>query len=161
MNGTWIRIVLSRQRLELLEDDRVVAEYPVSTSIHGPGEEEGSERTPRGRHEIARKIGARAPRRAVFLGRRPTGEVCTPELFRKEPDRDWILSRILWLRGLEKGRNKGGRVDTKKRYIYIHGTPEESRIGRPASHGCVRMKNDDVIELFDRVDAGTLVEIVD
>jgi len=155
-----VRVLLSAQRLELLEDGCVVAQYSVSTSAYGPGELEGSEKTPRGRHEIAEKISGGEPKGAVFIGRKATGEICTPELVEAEPDRDWILSRILWLRGMEDGRNMGGSVDTESRYIYIHGTPEEDRIGQPASHGCIRMLNDDVIELSERVDIGTPVEIV-
>ena len=97
----------------------------------------------------------------MFVGRRPTGEVCTPERARAEPDRDWMLSRILWLRGLERGRNRLGRVDSMRRYIYIHGTPDEAALGTPASHGCMRMRNADVIALFERVEPGTRVEIVE
>lgn len=161
MKDVWIRISIGRQRLELLEGAEVVAEYPVSTSRYGAGEEEGSEKTPRGRHRVAEKIGGDAPSRAVFVGRRPTGEICTTDLLAREPERDWILSRILWLEGLEEGRNRGGRVDSHGRYIYIHGTPEEDAIGRPASHGCVRMKNEDVVELFDRVEPGAFVVVFD
>lgn len=156
-----IRIELSAQRLELLEGARVLAAFAVSTAARGAGEREGSFQTPRGLHEIRAKIGAGAPEGAVFAGRRPTGEVCTPERARAEPDRDWVLSRILWLRGLERGRNRLGRVDSMRRYIYIHGTPDEAALGTPASHGCIRMRNADVIALFDRVEAGTRVEIVE
>jgi L,D-transpeptidase catalytic domain len=156
-----IRVLLGAQRLELVEGESVRVSYPVSTSARGAGEAHGSLRTPRGRHEIRAKIGAGAPRGAVFVGRRPTGEICTPERAAAEPGRDWILSRILWLRGLERGRNRRGDVDTMRRHIYIHGTPDEARIGSPASHGCIRMRNDDVIELFDLVAPGTPVDIVD
>jgi lipoprotein-anchoring transpeptidase ErfK/SrfK len=156
-----IRVHLRSQRLDLLEGSRVLASYPVSTSAKGAGEQEGSEQTPRGLHEIRAKIGAGAPSGAVFAGRRPTGEVCTPELARAHPERDWILTRILWLRGLERGRNRRGAVDSMRRYIYIHGTPEEGSLGTPASHGCIRMRNADVIELFERVEPGTRVEIVE
>jgi lipoprotein-anchoring transpeptidase ErfK/SrfK len=156
-----IRIELGAQRLELLEGARVLAVWPVSTAAKGAGEREGSEQTPRGLHEIRAKIGAGAPEGTVFAGRRPTGEVCTPELARAEPDRDWVLSRILWLRGLERGRNRLGRVDSMRRYIYIHGTPDEASLGTRASHGCIRMRNRDVIALFDRVEPGTRVEIVE
>ncbi len=156
-----VRVRLASQVLELLEGDAVVARYPVSTASRGAGEQEGSEKTPRGRHEVARKVGAGAPRGAVFVGRRPTGEICDAELVAAEPERDWILTRILWLRGLEEGRNRGGSVDSERRAIYIHGTPEEDRIGRPASHGCIRMRNDDVVDLFERVDEGTPVEILE
>lgn len=156
-----IRIELRAQRLELLEGARVLAAFAVSTAARGAGEREGSFQTPRGLHEIRAKIGAGAPEGAVFAGRRPTGEVCTPERARAEPDRDWVLSRILWLRGLERGRNRLGRVDSMRRYIYIHGTPDEAALGTRASHGCIRMRNADVIALFDRVEPGTRVEIVE
>lgn len=115
--------------------------------------------TPRGLHEIVAKFGEGAPRGAVFVSRQLTGEIYTLDLARARPDRDWILSRVLWLGGLEPGRNQGGGVDSQNRYIYIHGTAEEDRIGQPASHGCIRMRNDDVIELFDLVADGTRVEI--
>ena len=135
--------------------------WPVSTAARGAGERDGSEQTPRGRHAVRQKIGAGAPERAVFVGREPTGEVCTADRFADEPERDWILSRILWLDGLEEGRNRGGDVDSRARFIYIHGTPDEARIGEPASHGCIRMRNRDVIALFDRVEEGIEVEIVE
>lgn len=156
-----VRVDLRRQTLELIERARVLLSYPVSTSAKGAGEREGSEQTPRGLHEIRAKIGAGAPAGTVFVERRPTGEICTPDRVRAEPERDWILSRVLWLRGLEPGRNRFGDVDSMRRYIYIHGTPHESSIGTPASHGCIQMRNADVIELFDRVEPGTLVEIAD
>jgi lipoprotein-anchoring transpeptidase ErfK/SrfK len=156
-----IRIDLRAQRLELLDGDRVLAGYAISTAARGAGEREGSAQTPRGLHEIRAKIGAGAPPRAVFAGRRPTGEICTDEMARQEPERDWILSRILWLRGLEVGKNRLRDVDSMRRFIYVHGTPDEAAIGTAASHGCIRMRNADVIDLFDRVDVGTLVEIVE
>ena len=154
-----IRVSLASQTLELWEGDELLARYPVSTARRGAGEEQDSERTPRGRHQVRAKIGAEAPLGAVFVGRRPTGEICTPEVYAADPERDWILTRILWLSGLEPGRNRLGRVDSMRRFIYIHGTPDESSLGRPASHGCVRMRNEDVVELFDRVEPGTEVEI--
>jgi lipoprotein-anchoring transpeptidase ErfK/SrfK len=155
-----IRVDLRSQTLDLLEGARVLASYRVSTAARGAGEREGSEQTPRGLHEIRAKIGAGAPEGAVFVRRRPTGEIFDAETARRGPARDWILSRILWLRGLEPGRNRLGDVDSMRRYIYIHGTPDEASLGTPASHGCIRMRSADVIELFDLVDAGTLVEIV-
>jgi len=161
MERRRIRIDLARQRLELLEGGRAVVAYAVSTATHGPGEREGSQQTPRGLHEIRAKIGAGAPEGAVFQGRRPTGEICTPDRVRAEPDRDWILTRILWLRGREPGRNRGAAVDSMRRYIYIHGTPDEASLGTPASHGCIRMRNADVIDLFERVEVGLAVEIVE
>ncbi|MCG8591678.1 MAG: L,D-transpeptidase [Proteobacteria bacterium] len=161
MTAARIRVDLATQTLTLLENDRELVSYPVSTATKGPGESEGSEQTPRGAHEIRAKIGDGAPERAVFAGRRPTGEICTDALAASAPERDWILTRILWLRGLERGRNRGGDVDSMRRYIYIHGTPEEDAIGTPASHGCIRMRNADVLDLFDRVPVGTRVDIVE
>ena len=156
-----IRIDLDQQRLELRAGDAVLRTYPVSTAAKGAGERSGSERTPRGRHEICALIGASAPEGAVFVGRRATGEICTAARFAAEPQRDWILTRILWLSGLEPGRNRSGEVDSRRRYIYIHGTPDEASLGSPASHGCVRMRNADVIDLFDRICVGTRVDIVE
>lgn len=155
-----LRVSLTDQRLEVLEGDRCCAHYPVSTSRCGPGEREGSNATPRGRHYIRARIGAGLPRGAVLRGRRPTGEVWSAALAAQHPGRDWILSRILWLCGREPGRNRHGGVDSMRRYIYIHGTPDSEPIGVPFSHGCIRMRNDDVIQLFDLVDAGTEVDIV-
>ncbi len=154
-----VRIHLATQTLELLEDGRVAATYRVSTAARGAGEELGSEQTPRGRHEVRALIGAGAPRGAVFVGREPTGEICTPERFAAQPARDWILSRIIWLGGLEDGRNRGGPVDTLARHIYIHGTPDAEPLDAPRSHGCIRMRNDDVIELFAQLETGAIVEI--
>ena len=119
----------------------------------------GSFQTPRGRHTIRAKIGAGAAADTVFVGRRPSGEHYTPELREKHPGRDWILTRILWLCGEEKGRNRGGNVDSQRRYIYIHGTPDTEPMGVPLSHGCVRMRNQDVITLFDQVGPGASVII--
>ena len=133
--------------------------YPVSTSKFGPGEKNGSFCTPRGSHVVRAKIGAGQPLGAVFVRRRPTGEVWTPELHARYPGRDWILTRILWLSGREPGRNRLGCVDTFRRYIYLHGTPDETRLGARGSHGCVRMANRDIIELFDLVGPGTEVDI--
>lgn len=158
-SDTLVRIDLDRQRLELHVDGEVRGTWPVSTAVNGPGELEGSECTPRGRHVIRAKIGAGAPPGSVFVGRRPTGERFTPALGAAHPDRDWILTRILWLSGAEPGRNRLGRVDTMRRLIYIHGCPDDVDMTVPGSHGCIRMRNDDVIDLFDRVEAGTRVVI--
>ena len=136
--------------------DRV---YPVSTSKKGLGEKNGSFCTPRGKHIVRAKIGGGQPLGAVFVRRRPTGEVWTPELHERYPGRDWILTRILWLSGCEPGVNRLGDVDTMRRYIYIHGTPDSSQLGKPGSIGCVRMRNADIAELFDLVPAYTPVEI--
>ena len=161
MNAVRIWISLPEQRLYLLEGNRVVADYPVSTAKNGPGEWYGSGCTPRGLHRIRLKIGAGAPLNRVFVGRRSTGEIYTPELAARYPQRDWILSRILWLSGLEQGRNRGGDRDTLRRYIYIHGCPAELPLGVPLSHGCIRMGNEAVVELFEWVQVGDSVLIED
>ena len=158
-SDTLVHVDLDRQRLDLHVDGEVRRTYPVSTAANGPGELEGSECTPRGRHVIRARIGAGAAPGTVFVGRRPTGERYTPALGAAHPDRDWILTRILWLSGTEPGRNRLGRVDTMRRFIYIHGCPDDIDMSVPGSHGCIRMRNDDVIDLFDRVEAGTRVVI--
>ena len=154
-----VRVSLAAQTLTLMREDAVVKTYAVSTSKHGAGERNGSFKTPRGRHVVRAKIGAGAPLNAVFRGRRPTGEVYSDDLARAEPQRDWILTRILWLSGTEIGRNRLGPVDTMRRYIYIHGAPDSEPLGVPGSIGCIRMANRDVVELFDLVPAGTVVDI--
>jgi len=131
----------------------------VSTAMKGGGEQNDSECTPRGRHIVHEKIGDRCDVNTVFVGRRPTGEMYTQMLAEKHPGRDWILTRILWLNGVEEGLNKSGNVDTLRRYIYIHGSPDDVTIGVPGSHGCIRMRNEDIIRLFDLVDVGTPVLI--
>ncbi len=152
-------VALSAQTLTLFENDKPIVTYPVSTAKNGAGEKKGSECTPRGWHRIRAKIGSGRPTNTVFVGRRPTGEIYNAELGKQYPQRDWILSRILWLSGLESGKNRYGDVDTFWRYIYIHGTPEEHLIGAPVSHGCIRMKNRHLLALFERVAAGTKVFI--
>jgi L,D-transpeptidase YbiS len=154
-----LEVSLGAQRLELLRDGRPWKSYAVSTSKHGAGELAGSHRTPRGRHVIRAKIGAGAAPNTVFRGRRPTGEVYSPELAQAFPERDWILTRILWLSGTEIGRNRLGDVDTMRRYIYIHGMPDSEPLGVPGSIGCIRMRNSEIVELFDLVPAGTIVDI--
>lgn len=155
----WLHVDLPTQTLTLRDGARALASWPVSTGAAGPGERDGSGGTPRGWHYIRARIGAGMPAGTAFRGRRPTGEVWSPELEAVQPGRDWVLTRILWLCGLEPGRNRGGEVDTFRRYIYIHGTPEDQPMGEPRSHGCIRMRNADVIELFDRVSAGTRIHI--
>jgi lipoprotein-anchoring transpeptidase ErfK/SrfK len=157
-----IRIILSTQTLELHDDENgSLVRYLVSTSGRGAGERNGSYRTPRGRHVIRAKIGAGAPLNAVFVERRPTGEIYSQELAARFPERDWILTRILWLSGCEPGVNRLGDVDTMRRMIYIHGTPDSAVMGKPGSIGCVRMHNPELVDLFDRVPVGTPVEIVE
>ena len=155
-----ININIDRQDLDLLDDSGTrLKRYRVSTSKFGGGELYGSYRTPRGRHIIRAKIGAGQPPNTVFVERRPTGEIYSPELSERFPGRDWILTRILWLSGREPGLNRLGRVDTMRRYIYIHGSPDSVQMGQPGSIGCIRMRNADVIDLFDRVCIGTIVDI--
>ena len=146
-----IDIDLGEQRLRLLDRAEVLMDVTVSTAGNGPGERMGSECTPRGWHVVRAKIGHGAPMNTVFVARRATGEIYRPELGAAHPGRDWILTRILWLSGLEPGRNRLGDVDTMRRYIYIHGCPNDVALGTPGSHGCVRMGNADVVRLFDRV----------
>lgn len=138
---------------------RVLFEARVATARNGVGERRNSECTPRGRHVVRAKIGAGQPLNAVFVSRRPTGEIYGPELRGLYPKRDWILTRILWLSGLEPGRNRLGEVDTMWRYIYIHGCPDEDPMGIPSSRGCVKMRNTDIVKLYDLVPAGTPVTI--
>lgn len=155
-----IHIDLGLQRLSLFGDDGAcIRRYPVSTALNGPGERRDSGCTPRGRHVVRARIGAGAPVGAVFRGRRPTGEIWTPAFAAANPDRDWILSRIMWLSGCEPGWNRLGRVDSMRRYIYIHGTGDDQPMGVARSHGCIRMRNRDVIELFDLVAGGVIVDI--
>lgn len=156
-----LRIRLPSQTLELLDDaGRPLRVWPVSTAARGAGEERGSFCTPRGRHIVRARIGAGLPLGSVLVGRRPSGELYTPELGRAEPERDWILSRILWLSGLEPGYNRLGSCDSMRRYIYIHGAPDEGFAQAPRSHGCIRMRNRDVAELFELAPAGTRVDIL-
>jgi lipoprotein-anchoring transpeptidase ErfK/SrfK len=159
MADTYLDVSIANQRLALIENGQTVKTYPVSTAKNGPGERKGSECTPRGWHRVRAKIGAGQPVFTVFKGRRPTGEIYSPELGRLHPERDWILTRILWLGGLEPGLNRYRDVDSAWRYIYIHGTPDEGMRGKPESHGCIRMFNADVLDLFDRVEAGVKVYI--
>lgn len=157
-----IRISLPAQTLHLFDDQGIlVRSYSVSTSKNGAGEQCDSDCTPRGKHIIRAMIGAGLPLNAVFVGRRPTGEIYTSELGERDPERDWILSRILWLSGCEPGFNRLRQVDTMRRFIYIHGTSDEQGIGKAMSHGCIRMRNRDIVELFDQVAPGTPVDIAE
>jgi L,D-transpeptidase YbiS len=154
-------------KVEVSIDDQVMCltyadgtvKYTISTSKLGIGQQKGSNKTPVGWHQVKAKIGLGAAENSVFVGRRPTGEIYNAELASQYPERDWILTRILWLGGCEIGRNRFGDVDTMQRYIYIHGTPDTEPMGRPESHGCIRMRNSDVIALFDELDLGTPIWI--
>lgn len=157
--GRVLHIHLSAQQLSLVEDGKLLFQAPISSAANGPGEQNGSGCTPRGWHCIRAKIGAGAPENSVFVGRRPTGEIYQDTLAEAYPDRDWILTRILWLSGLERGKNRLGSVDSMRRYIYIHGTPDSEPMGEPHSHGCIRMHNADIIRLFDMVPVYTRVLI--
>ncbi len=154
-----LEIQAPTQTLTLFDGGKALRHYSISTSKNGLGEKGGSFCTPRGRHVVRAKIGAGQPLNAVFVRRRPTGEVWTPALHAAHPGRDWILTRILWLSGCEPGFNRLGEVDTMRRYIYIHGSPEQTEMGNPGSIGCIRMRNADLIELFDLVPPYTAVEI--
>ena len=154
-----ISIDLTRQVLQLQVAAGVVREYPVSTGKNGPGEQLDSGCTPRGRHSIAEMIGAGCAANTVFVGRQPTGELYTPALHRHHPERDWILTRIIRLQGEEPGVNQGAAVDTYSRYIYIHGAPDDLKMGEPGSAGCIRMRNNDVVELFELVSEGCEVNL--
>ncbi len=155
-----INISIATQTLTLFNDDgELLARFPVSTAANGVGCEKDSGCTPLGAHVIRAKIGAEAEPNTVFVGRRATGEIWSPELMNEHPNRDWILTRILWLSGKEVGKNRLGNVDTMQRYIYIHGTPDSTDMSVIGSHGCVRMRNADMIALFDMVAVGTTVYI--
>lgn len=155
-----ICVSLAEQMLELQDGHGApIRRYRISSAGKGPGELFGSNCTPRGRHIIRARIGAGEPENTVFVRRRPTGEIYSPALAAEFPQRDWILTRILWLSGCEPGKNRLGAVDTMRRFIYIHGTPDTTELGRPGSIGCIRMGNRDLIELFDQVPVGTVVDI--
>ena len=158
-NESWLRVSIPRQTIELFEQGVAVREWPVSTAKNGPGEQRGSECTPRGWHRIRARIGEGEPVNAVFRGRRPTGELYGEALERDHPGRDWILTRILWLGGLEPGFNRYGAVDSAWRYIYVHGSPDRGVSGEPASHGCVRLRGTDMLELFELARTGMKVLI--
>lgn len=157
----WVQIDIARQCLTLFEGRQQIAVWPVSTALKGAGEQIDSGCTPRGEHRVRIKVGEACPANTVFIGRRPTGEIYNEGLATQQAPRDWILSRIIWLTGTQPGNNRGGRCDTLRRYIYIHGCPDCEPIGVPLSHGCIRMRNDDVIELFDLIEAGTRVQIIE
>lgn len=161
MVNSLIRIDLKLQNLELVRDEEVVFRASISSARNGPGEEKDSEKTPRGWHVIRAKIGKDQKLDTVFVGRRPTGEIFSEQLRSVNPERDWILTRILWLSGMEPGFNRLGDVDTMRRYIYIHGCPDSDPVGQPGSHGCIKMRNADIIKLFDLVNVGEQVLIIE
>ena len=155
----YIEVCIATQTLDLIENSAVLQSYPVSTAKNGAGQRMGSECTPTGWHKIRARIGNNQPLNSVFVGRRATGEIYTPELSQQYPERDWILTRILWLGGLEAGFNRYGKVDSTWRYIYIHGCPDHLLQDKPESHGCIRMHNADVADLFNQINVGEFVFI--
>lgn len=156
-----LQVHIPSQKLFVYENECLVKEYWISTGKNGVGEISGSEQTPRGWHVVRAKIGSGLHPNTVFVERRPTGEIYSPHLRKQYPERDWILCRILWLSGLEGGKNRLGQVDTMRRYIYIHGTPDENKMGSPGSRGCIRIRNQDLIELYDKVSVGTKICILE
>ncbi|MCB0791077.1 MAG: L,D-transpeptidase [Flavobacteriales bacterium] len=158
LEGDILYVSVARQRLFHVRHGRMISEHLISTAAAGLGSEQDSYRTPEGLHRVAEKIGGDVPIGGVLKDREFTGEVA--DLKHPDATRDVITSRILWLEGLEPGSNQGGSVDSHDRYIYIHGTGDEGSLGRPSSMGCIRMRNRDVIALFDVVDIGTLVVVL-
>ncbi|MBL1322066.1 MAG: L,D-transpeptidase [Methylophaga sp.] len=158
-HGGMLDISIADQRCRLYERDKLIFETAISSAFNGVGQKKNSGCTPLGLHQIRACIGANKPENTVFIGRRPTSEIYTPELGLQFPERDWILTRILWLSGLELGKNRLANVDTMQRYIYIHGCPDSLPMGEPLSHGCIRMHNKDLLALFDLVEPGTQVMI--
>lgn len=156
-----IEISIKKQNLTLFDGDRQFKQYSISTAKNGPGEFMDSECTPCGKHIVFEKIGEGAEVNSVFVGRVATGEIYEPALREQHPQRDWILTRILWLSGIEEGKNKGGKLDSHDRYIYLHGSPDDVDMGKPGSRGCVRMRNNEIIELFDLIEVGAEVVIND
>ncbi len=154
-----IEVSIPQQTLTVFDGDQILADFVIATAANGAGCLKNSGCTPTGQHIIRAKIGEDAPINSVFVGRRATGEICSPELMAEFPNRDWILTRILWLSGTEVGVNRLGEVDTMQRYIYIHGTPDNVTLGQPGSHGCIRMRNSEVIALFNMVPVGTPIHI--
>ena len=159
LNDDSINLNQFRQKVKQLKNHQVNKSYLISTALKGIGQNKNSFQTPIGTHYIRAKIGKDLPPLSIFEARRPTGRIWNKEDAESHPNQDWVLSRILWLSGKELGVNRLGSLDTMQRFIYIHGTPDESQLGEPLSHGCIRMSNDDVIELFDLVFAGTIVHI--
>lgn len=154
-----IIVNVKKQELQCWNNEQLKSSYSISTAKNGVGENQGSECTPRGQHIIRAKIGNGAAINSIFVGRRFTNEIFNEDLRKQFPERDWILTRILWLSGTELGINRLGNVDTMRRFIYIHGCPDKDLMGQPSSHGCIKMRNSELIELFNKVDVGTFVTI--
>ncbi|MBX3708822.1 MAG: L,D-transpeptidase [Gammaproteobacteria bacterium] len=154
-----IEVHIAAQKMYVFENEKPFKEYLISTAKNGAGEQYGSQQTPRGWHVIRAKIGSHCPVNTVFVKRRPTGEIFTPDMMEQFPERDWMLTRILWLCGLEKHKNRFGNVDSMKRKIYIHGSPDSVIMGVAGSRGCIRMRNADILEFFEKIPSGTRVLI--
>ena len=159
LTSIWILVHIADQKLYVIEHGREQCNFTVSTSKFGSGCKQDSLQTPIGAHVIAKKIGQGKPLGEIFSGRKPTGQIADICHTNEATGQDLILTRIMWLKGLEQNKNSGKDCDSYQRYIYIHGTHEEGLLGTPASHGCVRMSNKDVIELYNRVDEGVFVYI--
>lgn len=158
-SDTFLHVSIKQQQLKIITNSKITKSYPISSAKNGTGEIKGSECTPCGWFKIRAKVGDSKPLNSVFVARRPTGQIYNSDLAREFPNKDWILTRILWLDGLEAGKNRYGDVHTASRYIYIHGTPNHLVQGIPESHGCIRMKNEDILELFDFIPVSTRVFI--
>ena len=154
-----INVDISQQRMYLFNQNKLVKSYPVSTSSFGEGQIENSFKTPLGKHVISELFGTNVDKNEIFVNRTLINRKATIIDNSIDTDNDFITSRIMWLKGLEDGTNLGGNVDSYSRYIYIHGTQEEGLIGKKASHGCIRLFNHDVIELYEIIEEGTTVNI--
>lgn len=154
-----INVDISQQRMYLFNQNKLVKSYPVSTSSFGEGQIENSFKTPLGKHVISELFGTNVDKNEIFVNRTLINRKATIIDNSIDTDNDFITSRIMWLKGLEDGKNLGGNVDSYSRYIYIHGTQEEGLIGKKASHGCIRLFNHDVIELYELIEEGTTVNI--
>lgn len=161
MEQSHLKVLTKTQQLQLISKQTIIKQYNISTALNGLGEVKNSGKTPRGWHIVRAKIGATLPINTVFVGRRPTGEIYSKQLAKQYPARDWILTRIIWLSGLELGKNRLGNVDTMQRFIYIHGCPDEYVLGTPLSNGCIRLRNKDIIELFEMINVGIKIYIED
>jgi lipoprotein-anchoring transpeptidase ErfK/SrfK len=158
-DSLWMKVSVSQQKLFLMNKLDTLRSYDISTSKYGLGSESGSHKTPLGLHRVVEKYGDSAPEGTIFKSRINTGRIAEIEMRPQTTKLDYVTTRILWLDGMEPGKNKGGNVDSYHRYIYIHGTHEEGLIGRPASKGCIRMRNNEVIELHELVPIGTTIRI--
>jgi len=158
-DSLWMQVSVAQQKLFLMNKKDTLRNYEISTSKYGLGSESGSHKTPLGLHRVVEKYGDGAPEGTIFKSRINTGRIAEIEMRPQTTKLDYVTTRILWLDGMEPGKNKGGNVDSYHRYIYIHGTHEEGLIGRPASKGCIRMRNNEVIELYELVPIGTTIRI--